>query len=185
MSLKINKFFDGSVLLIENNKYEDSRGFFSEIYNKEILNKSNIRVEFVQDNFSFSKQKGIIRGLHFQSPPFAQSKLIQVIKGKILDVVVDLRNKSNTYGDHKQFEISGNNFHQLFISEGFAHGFATLEENTEVIYKVSNYYVPKSEQTIYFADKTLGIDWKINAQNAIVSDKDKKGVSFNELQSPF
>ena len=185
MSLKITKYFNDSVLLIENIRYSDNRGYFSEIYNKEIYKKLAINVKFVQDNISFSRNEHTVRGLHFQNPPFAQSKLIQVTRGMILDVIVDIRKNSNTYGKYIKFKISNEHFKQLFIPEGFAHGFCTLVKNTEVFYKVSNYYSPENEQIIYFNDKNLSIDWNINIQNAILSNKDSKGISFNELQSPF
>ena len=185
MSLKITKYFNDSILLIENKRYSDNRGYFSEIYNKEIFNKFPINVEFVQDNISFSRNEGTLRGLHFQNPPFAQSKLVQVTRGMILDVIVDIRKNSKTYGKYLKFEISNENFKQLFIPEGFAHGFCTLVKNTEVFYKASNYYSPENEQIINFNDKNLSIDWNINIQDAILSNKDLKGISFNELQSPF
>ena len=185
MPLKITKFFNDSVFLIENYSYSDNRGFFSELYNKEIIKKLSINVDFVQDNISFSKKENTVRGLHFQNPPFAQSKLVQVTRGEILDVILDIRKNSNTYGKYLKFRISSNQFKQIFIPEGFAHGFCTLVKDTEVIYKVSNYYSPKNEQTIYFEDKKLSIDWNINTHNAILSEKDKKGLSFNDIKSPF
>ena len=149
MPLKITKFFNDSVFLIENSSYSDNRGFFSELYNKETFKKLSINVDFVQDNISFSKKENTVRGLHFQNPPFAQSKLVQVTRGIILDVILDIRKNSNTYGKYLKFRISINQFKQIFIPEGFAHGFCTLVKDTEVIYKVSNYYSPKNEQTIY------------------------------------
>ena len=139
MSLKITKYFNDSILLIENKRYSDNRGYFSEIYNKEIFNKFPINVEFVQDNISFSRNEGTLRGLHFQNPPLAQSKLVQVTRGMILDVIVDIRKNSKTYGKYLKFEISNENFKQLFIPEGFAHGFCTLVKNTEVFYKTSTH----------------------------------------------
>jgi len=185
MSLKITKYFNDSVFLIENISYSDNRGYFSEIYNKKIFKKLSINTEFVQDNISFSKNENTLRGLHFQNPPFAQSKLIQVTRGMIIDIILDIRKNSNTYGKYLKFHISSEHFKQLYIPEGFAHGFCTLVRNTEVFYKVSNYYSPENEQTIYFNDKDLSIDWNINTHNFILSEKDKKGLFFNDIVSPF
>ena len=185
MSIKITKYFNDSVILIENISYSDNRGHFSEIYNKKIFKKLFINVEFVQDNISFSKNENTLRGLHFQNPPFAQTKLIQVNRGSIIDIILDIRKNSSTYGKYLKFKISSDSFKQLYIPEGFAHGFCTLIKNTEVFYKVSNYYSPENEQTIYFNDKELSIDWNINTHNVILSEKDKKGLPFNKIESPF
>lgn len=185
MTFKITKYFNDSVLLIENVIYSDNRGYFSEVYNKKILKKLTINVEFVQDNISFSKYKNTVRGLHFQNPPFAQSKFVYVNRGMILDVILDIRKNSSTYGKYLKFILSNEHYKQLYIPEGFAHGFCTLVNNTEVFYKVSNYYSPKNEQIIHFNDKKLSINWNINIHNAIVSEKDKKGLPFDDFKSPF
>ncbi|MDR2556784.1 MAG: dTDP-4-dehydrorhamnose 3,5-epimerase, partial [Bacteroidales bacterium] len=137
---------------------------------------------FVQDNESLSK-KGVIRGLHFQIPPFAQDKLVRVIKGEVLDVAVDLRKNSSTYGKHFSILLSGKNKKQFFIPKGFAHGFSVLEDDTIFAYKVSEFYHPEAEKSILFDDSVLGIDWKIDA--ALISDKDRRGVKFNDFITPF
>ena len=180
----INKYFDDTVFLLKAKKFYDKRGFFSELYNKNSLKKLKIKDIFVQDNYSFSKKKGIIRGLHFQKPPFEQAKLIRVMKGKILDVVLDLRNNSPYYGKIKKFALSSENWSQLFIPPGFAHGFITLKNFTEVEYKVSNFYSKKHEITIMWDDPTLSINWTIHPKE-ILSQKDKNGILFNDLKSPF
>ena len=180
----INKYFDDAVVLLKPKKFYDKRGFFSELYNKNSLKKLKIKDIFVQDNYSFSKKKGIIRGLHFQKPPFDQAKLVRVIKGKILDIVLDIRNNSPHYGKIKKFILSKENWHQIFIPSGFAHGFVTLSNFTEVEYKVSNFYSKKHEVTIMWNDPTLSVNW-ILKQKEILNNKDKNGISFNELKSPF
>ena len=131
------------VILIEPKKHEDNRGFFSETFNKKKIKEFD-NLEFVQDNQSLSLQRNIFRGLHFQIPPFAQDKLVRVIKGSILDFVLDIRKSSKTFGQIESFKLSSENFNQIFIPKGFAHGFLTLEDNTETIYKVTNYYSPET-----------------------------------------
>ena len=181
----VQTFFDNKVKLIHQKKFKDKRGFFSEIFNYRELKKIGIHDIFVQDNFSFSSNKGVIRGLHYQCPPKHQSKLVRVINGKILDVVVDIRKNSKTYGKHKSFIISRRNWRLLYISPGFAHGFCTLEDNTDIEYKVSNYYSKKNERTLKWDDPYLGINWRINKTNVIISPKDKKAINFIKLNSPF
>ena len=180
----INKYFDNTVILLKPKKFYDKRGFFSELYNKNSLKKLKIKDIFVQDNYSFSKKKGIIRGLHFQKPPFDQAKLIRVTKGKILDIILDIRKNSPYYGKIKKFILSKENWRQIYIPSGFAHGFVTLSNLTEVEYKVSNFYSKKHEVTIMWNDQTLSVNWIIK-QKEILNNKDKNGISFNELKSPF
>ena len=180
----INKYFDDTVFLLKPKKFYDKRGFFSELYNKNSLKKLKIKDIFVQDNYSFSKKKGIIRGLHFQKPPFEQAKLVRVTKGKILDIILDIRKNSPYYGKIKKFILSKENWHQIFIPVGFAHGFVTLSNFTEVEYKVSNFYSKKHEVTIMWNDPTLSVNWIIT-QKEILNNKDKNGIFFNELTSPF
>ena len=180
----IKTFFDDEVKLIEIKKYTDERGYFYENYNQSKMNDFKLDTYFVQDNFSYSIQKGVIRGLHIQVPPMSQIKLISVIKGKILDVFVDLRKHSKTYGKHEKIVLSQFDLFNIFIPDGFAHGFSVLEDETLVFYKTNNFYSVNHEQTIIYNDKKLDIDWQIN-ENRIISDKDKNGMKFNEFDSPF
>jgi len=163
--------------------YTDERGFFMESYSKKWFEEKDINIEFVQDNYSKSNQKGVLRGLHFQLPPHTQKKLIRVIKGKVFDVIVDLRKDSATYGKWQSFELSEQNNHMLFIPKGFAHGFCTLVPNTEFFYKVDKYYAPKYEDGIIWNDSKLAIDWPVN--EPIISDRDKSWNSFDKFNSPF
>ena len=160
--------------------FKDERGFFYESYNK---NNLDIDIVFVQDNESKS-YKGVIRGLHFQAPPFEQTKLVRCISGNILDVAVDLRTNSKTYGKSFSIELSSENNKQLFVPKGFAHGFQVLSETAIVNYKVDNFYNPKSDSGIIWNDKDLSIDWNLDLK-PILSDKDLKLISFKDLKSPF
>ncbi len=171
-----------NLLVIQPNVFEDERGYFFESYSKELFKKNGINVDFLQDNQSLS-QAGVLRGLHFQNPPYAQGKLVRVIKGAILDVAVDIRKKSPTYGKHFAIDLNEKNKTMLWIPEGFAHGFLTLEDNTVFSYKCTNYYNKASEDCILWNDKTIGIDWKV--ENPILSEKDKLGKLFNDFQSQF
>ena len=183
-NIEINKYFDNKVKLIKLNKFKDKRGFFSEIYNKSLLSKFGIREPFVQDNISHSK-KNVLRGLHFQSPPFSQSKLICVLKGRILDIIVDLRKNSKTFGHYKSFDISSKTLTILYIPHYFAHGFLVKSSSATVHYKVSKKYSPKNERTLLWSDKDIGINWKISSKNFIISPKDKVGKPLNKFLSPF
>jgi dTDP-4-dehydrorhamnose 3,5-epimerase len=173
------------VLLIKPQVISDHRGFFLETYREEEFLAAGIDARFVQDNHSFSVEKWVIRGLHFQRPPFAQAKLVRVVKGKVLDVVVDLRKDSPTFGEWESFELSKDNFQMLFVPHGMAHGFCVLEDNTHFLYKTDNYYDAKSEGGIYFNDSRLKISWP--ATNPIVSVKDQKQESWQEFlkNNPF
>ena len=179
--MKINKTFIEDLLIIEPQLFKDDRGFFYESYNKN--NLDNINIVFVQDNESKS-YKGVIRGLHFQAPPFEQTKLVRCVSGNILDVAVDLRTNSKTYGKFFSIELSSENNKQLFVPKGFAHGFQVLSETAIVNYKVDNYYNPKSDSGIIWNDKDLSIDWNLDLK-PILSVKDLKLISFKELKSPF
>ena len=161
MSLKITKYFNDSILLIENKRYSDNRGYFSEIYNKEIFNKFPINVEFVQDNISFSRNEGTLRGLHFQNPPFAQGKLVRVIKGSVLDVAVDIRRTSPTFLQWHGEILSAANRKSLLIPEGYAHGFQALTEDCELIYLHTSAYHPDAEGALNVTDPALSIDWPL------------------------
>ena len=180
--MKISKTFIEDLLVIEPQLFKDERGFFYESYNKKKLD-NNIKIIFVQDNESKSI-KGVIRGLHFQLPPFEQSKLVRCVSGNILDVAVDLRTNSKTYGKSFSIELSSVNNKQLFIPKGFAHGFQVLSNKAIVNYKVDEHYNSDSDSGIIWNDKDLSIDWNFNIK-PILSDKDLKLISFKELKSPF
>ena len=162
--------------------FGDQRGFFLETFNESRYNEVLKNIQFVQDNFS-SSNKGVLRGLHFQNPPYSQGKLVQVITGSALDVAVDLRRNSETYGQHVKVLLSSEKRNQFWIPEGFAHGFIALEDNTIFSYKCTNYYNPQSEVTILWNDRNLKIDWQID--NPIISPKDKEGVLFKDFDTPF
>lgn len=162
--------------------FGDQRGFFLETFNASRYNDILRNIQFVQDNFS-SSNKGVLRGLHFQIPPYSQGKLVQVITGSALDVAVDLRRNSETYGQHVKVLLSSEKRNQFWIPEGFAHGFLALEDNTIFSYKCTNYYNPQSEVTILWNDRNLKIDWQID--NPIISPKDKEGVLFKDFDTPF
>ncbi|MEX2671531.1 MAG: dTDP-4-dehydrorhamnose 3,5-epimerase [Phycisphaeraceae bacterium] len=173
------------VKLITPKKFGDHRGFFSETYNSKALAEAGVDLDFVQDNHSLSAEKGVIRGLHFQIPPFAQDKLVRVIRGAILDVAVDIRQSSPTFGKHVTAELTADNWTQILVPKGFAHGFITLAPDTEVIYKVTNYYAPDHDRGLLWNDPELAIDWPLNGDKAILSDKDLRQPRFAELTELF
>ena len=173
------------VRILTPKKHGDNRGFFSETYNRNALAELRIDIEFVQDNHSLSAEKGVVRGLHYQLPPMAQDKLIRVVRGAILDVAVDIRRGSPTFGKHVSAVIGADNWRQILVPIGFAHGFVTLEPNTEVIYKVSSYYSPKDERGILWNDPKLGIDWGIDPSAAVLSEKDRKYPTLAEVAELF
>lgn len=174
-----------AVKILAPGKHGDDRGFFSETYNKKALAAAGVRLEFVQDNHSFSAAKGTVRGLHFQTPPFAQDKLVRVVRGAVFDVAVDLRRDSPTYGRHVSATLSATAWNQILVPIGFAHGLMTLEPDTEVIYKVSNYYAPKHDHGLLWNDPTLGIEWPLAEHEAILSDKDRVQPRFAAFATPF
>ena len=167
---------------LEPTVFQDQRGYFFESYNQEKFRQEGLDLTFVQDNQSKS-QKGVLRGLHFQNPPFSQGKLVQVIKGAVLDVAVDIRKNSPTYGQHIALELSEENKLMLYISEGFAHGFLTLRDETIFSYKCTNFYSPAHESALRWDDELLNINW--NVTNPIVSEKDQKATKFAEFRSQF
>lgn len=169
--------------ILEPKVFEDARGYFLESYNKDTFKNIGIEIDFVQDNQSFSC-KGTLRGLHFQKPPYAQAKLVRTITGSILDVAVDIRKKSKTYGKYFSVVLSDKNKNMLYIPEGFAHGFLTLENNTIVQYKCSNFYNKDSEASLIWNDQDVNIDWNLGLE-PIISDKDKLGITLKDLNSPF
>ncbi|RME18856.1 MAG: dTDP-4-dehydrorhamnose 3,5-epimerase [Bacteroidetes bacterium] len=168
--------------IIEPKVFKDERGYFYESYNQKAFSDAGIKDVFVQDNQSLS-QKNVVRGLHFQHPPFAQAKLVRVIKGAVMDVVVDIRKNSPTYGQTFSIELTEDNFLMLYIPIGFAHGFSTLDNNTIFAYKCSAFYNKASEDTILWNDPDLNIQWKV--ENPIISEKDKFGKKFKDFVSPF
>jgi len=155
-------------------KFGDDRGFFSETYNAKSFAEAGIDLTFIQDNHSYSAAKGVVRGLHYQLPPFAQDKLVRVTRGAILDVAVDIRKSSPTFGKWVALEVSAEKWNQILVPKGFAHGFMTLVENTEVIYKVTDYYSPEHDRSIRFDDPAIGIEWPIPTSDVQLSDKDQK-----------
>jgi dTDP-4-dehydrorhamnose 3,5-epimerase len=183
MGIVVNSLDIADVKLVKPSKFGDHRGFFSEVYNKQAFAEHGIDADFVQDNHSLSADKGTVRGLHYQAPPFAQDKLVRVVKGAVFDVAVDLRRGSATYGKHVSAILSADAWNQILVPTGFAHGFMTLEPDTEVIYKVSNYYAPKHDFGLLWNDPELGIEWPY--EDAVLSDKDRKQPRLAELVSPF
>jgi len=171
------------LLILTPKVFQDPRGFFLESYNRERFREAGIDCEFVQDNHAFSKDKGVLRGLHFQTPPHAQAKLVWVTRGAVFDVVVDLRKGSPTYGRWEGFLLTAENFRRLFIPKGFAHGYMTIEENTEFMYKVDAFYNPQSEGGILWNDPDLAIEWP--ASDVLLSDKDKRLPGWRNFESPF
>ena len=171
-------------VIIEPRIFKDARGYFFESYNKQAFDEQVAKIDFVQDNESCSTY-GVMRGLHFQRPPFAQAKLVRCVKGSVLDVAVDIRKGSPTYGQHVAVELTEKNHRQFFIPRGFAHGFAVLSEVAIFQYKCDNYYHPAADGGISILDETLGIDWKIALEEAILSDKDKSHPLLRDFDSPF
>jgi len=163
----------------------DHRGFFSEVYNKKTLAEAGIDITFVQDNHAFSAEKGTVRGLHFQISPFAQDKLVRVVRGSVFDVAVDLRRGSPTYGKHVSVVLSAEAWNQILVPIGFAHGLMTLEPDTEVLYKVSNYYSAEHDKGLLWNDPALGIEWPVAEDEAILSAKDKVQPRLADLPPYF
>lgn len=173
------------VLLITPVRHQDGRGFFSEVYNRRRLAEAGVDVEFVQDNHSLSAEKGTVRGLHFQIDPHPVAKLIRVTRGSIWDVVVDLRRWSPSYGQHASAELSADNWSQLYVPVGFAHGFCTLEPNTEVAYKVTDYWSAEVDKGLAWDDPDLAIPWPVSADQATISDKDRTHPKLADLPAYF
>lgn len=173
------------VVVLTPRRFEDPRGWFSEVWNQETLRGLGIDINFVQDNHSYSVPAGTVRGLHYQSPPHAQDKLVRVGRGSVLDVAVDVRNGSPQYGKWVGVELSAQNGKQLLVPKGFLHGFVTLEPETEVLYKCSDYYAADCDGAVRFDDPDIGIDWGLDVQNFTVSDKDANATAFRDFKSPF
>lgn len=173
------------VKILRPRKFGDHRGFFSETWNRRAMAEAGIDLDFVQDNHSMSAEVGTLRGLHFQTPPFAQDKLVRVVRGAILDVAVDLRKNSPTYGRHVSAEISAGAWNQILVPIGFAHGFVTLTPDVEVIYKVTNYYSGPNDKGLLWSDPALGIDWPLPPSGPVLSDKDKVQPLLADIENPF
>jgi dTDP-4-dehydrorhamnose 3,5-epimerase len=163
-------------------KFGDHRGFFSETYSASSLAAQGINLVFIQDNHSLSKTSGVLRGLHYQLPPVAQDKLVRVTRGAILDVAVDIRKSSPTFGSWLALEVSAEKWNQILIPKGFAHGFVTLVPDTEVIYKVTERYAPESDRSIRFDDPAIGIDWRVSPEVVTLSDKDRAAPLLAEAE---
>jgi dTDP-4-dehydrorhamnose 3,5-epimerase len=182
--MNLETTFIENLIVITPAVFDDGRGYFFEAYNKSKCSDEGIHIDFVQDNQSFSK-KGTLRGLHYQNPPFAQTKLVRAIQGEIMDVAVDLRKDSATYGKHFSIVLSAENKKQLLVPQGFAHGFSVLSETAIVAYKCDQYYNKQSEGGIRFDDDFLNIDWGMDLTTAIVSDKDLILPNFDNCNSQF
>lgn len=181
--MKFTEQYIKGVWIIEPKRFGDARGYFSEVFKLEEFQQHVGPIQFVQDNESFSS-RGVLRGLHFQKGEFSQAKLVRVSQGRVLDVAVDLRGDSPTYGKHIAVELSADNRLQFFIPRGFAHGFVVLSDVAQFQYKVDNVYAPHSEATLKFDDPALGIDWKIDASEMLLSEKDKVGMLLKDIK-PF
>lgn len=183
--LKIEESSLPGVYVLIPHRHEDDRGYFCETWNSADMAARGLDLPFVQDNQSFSANAGTIRGLHLQAPPMAQAKLVRCGRGALLDVAVDIRNGSPTFGRWVSEELSAENGKQMLIPEGFLHGFATLQPNTEILYKCSAHYRVEHEMTVRFDDPALAIDWKVDPGQVVVSDRDLDGGRFEDFISPF
>lgn len=173
------------VLIVDPVRHGDDRGFFSEVFRAEWLASAGVTADFVQDNHSWSRAEGVLRGLHFQAPPFAQGKLVRVARGAILDVAVDIRRGSPTFGQHVAVELSAANWRQVWVPPGFAHGFVTLQPDTEVLYKVTARYDAGTDKGLAFDDPALAIDWRFPAGALTLSDKDRRHPRLADLPAFF
>lgn len=182
--MKVTKTAIDGVVIIEPRIFEDARGYFFESYNKEVFDREVTPVDFVQDNESCSTL-GVMRGLHFQRPPHAQAKLLRCVRGRVVDVAVDIRSGSPTYGKYVAVELTETNKRQLFIPRGFAHGFAVLSDICVFQYKCDNYYCPEADGGIAITDTSLGIDWHMDPAQAILSEKDTRHPLFADFKTPF
>ena len=183
--MKVTETSIAGVLVLTPKRFEDDRGFFTESYNKKSLSEAGITVEFVQDNLSFSKHPGTLRGLHFQTFPFAQDKLVTVVRGAVLDVAVDLRRNSSTFGRYVAVRLDAQIGNQLFVPVGLAHGYLTLEPDTLFSYKVSNYYSPAHERGIRWDDTTLAIDWGSHPLPTTLAARDANFPAFDPAADYF
>lgn len=182
--MKVIKTKIEGVVIIEPKVFKDSRGYFFESFSQKEFEEKVRRINFVQDNESMSSY-GVMRGLHFQCPPYTQSKLVRCVKGRVLDVAVDIRKGSPTYGQHVAVELTEDNHRQFFIPRGFAHGFSVLSESAVFQYKCDNFYAPEADGGINIKDESLNIDWQIPMSSAILSEKDLKHACLKDFNSPF
>ncbi|HWM81073.1 MAG TPA: dTDP-4-dehydrorhamnose 3,5-epimerase [Pseudolabrys sp.] len=185
MSIEVRRLAIPDIVVLTPKRHADERGFFAETYSKRTLADAGFDLEFVQDNLSHSRRAGTLRGLHYQAPPFAQTKLVQVIRGRILDVAVDIRRASTSFGEHVTAELSAENGEQILVPVGFAHGFCTLEPDTVVTYKVTNYYSAAHDLGIYWNDPTLKINWPFKAEDVEISLKDSKQPLMKNIERLF
>jgi dTDP-4-dehydrorhamnose 3,5-epimerase len=183
--MQIEPLAIADVKIITPRRFQDDRGFFSETWNARAFREAGIEADFVQDNHAYSVEKGVVRGLHYQLPPSAQGKLVRVTKGAILDVAVDIRRASPTFGHHVSAVLSAENWRQIWVPVGFAHGYVTLEPHTEVVYKVTNLYAPALDRGIMWSDPALGIDWGLTDTEAILSEKDRRQPRLAEATDLF
>jgi dTDP-4-dehydrorhamnose 3,5-epimerase len=183
--MKVERLAIADVKLVTPRIFRDGRGFFSETWNAKTFAEAGIEASFVQDNHAFSIAKHTVRALHFQVPPMAQDKLVRVTRGAVLDVAVDLRRSSQTFGQHVSAVLSAGNWAQIWVPKGFAHGYVTLEPGTEVVYKVTESYSPAHDSGIQWDDPALAIDWGVTRQSAVLSEKDAALPLLSELRSPF
>jgi dTDP-4-dehydrorhamnose 3,5-epimerase len=186
MSVQVEPTSIPDVMVISPRKLADPRGFFAEVYRDDVFRRFGFKLNFVQENHSLSSRAGTIRGLHFQTPPFAQDKLVRVIHGRIFDVAVDIRQRSPTFGQHVAVELSSDSLQQIFIPAGFAHGFCTLEPDTEVLYRVTNYYAPENDRGLLWNDPELGIKWPLARGGPTeLSDRDRRHPPLRTMPGYF
>lgn len=183
--MEFQRFDIDGLVLITPRKIADARGFFSETYRADQAAAHGVPTGFVQENHAYSTQRGVLRGLHFQLPPHAQGKLVRVTRGSILDVAVDIRDGSPTFGRHVAVELSAENWRQFWVPAGFAHGYLTLEDDTEVLYKTTDYYAPQVDRGVAWNDPALGIDWGIAPNAVTLSEKDRKQPRLAEIGVVF
>ncbi|MCA0399820.1 MAG: dTDP-4-dehydrorhamnose 3,5-epimerase [Proteobacteria bacterium] len=183
--MNISSFPIEGLLLLTPKRFGDDRGFFSEVFRQDLFEAAAGKQGFVQDNHSFSREKGVLRGLHYQAPPMAQGKLVRVTRGAVLDVAVDIRHGSPTYGQHVSVELSAENWRQLWIPPGFLHGFCTLTENVEFLYKVTNPYSPEHDGAVAHDDPDLAIEWPFPPEQLILSPKDRAAPHLRDLPPIF
>lgn len=183
--LNVEKTKLEGVVILEPRRFQDERGFFSESWNKNRLAEAGIELEFVQDNHSLSRDVGTVRGLHYQTPPHAQDKLVRCGRGRILDVAVDIRRGSPTFKHWVAVELSFENGRQLLVPKGFAHGFVTLEPDSEIIYKCTDFYAPECDRAIQFDDPEIAVEWGITRADALLSDKDRDASPLSEHEAVF